>query len=185
MSATPFAFVSILAALTSVALGQEHWSDHRGPRQNYHLTTKTEYPKKWSVATGENILWRVPLPETGHSGIAVWNDRLFLTCFRKLTTEDNGPKGTWVSETRGYCLAADTGKILWSCDLPGERPNQVNGTLPILYVFLARSGKTIRNVEMVALDDKGGLQQQQGAPSPDITGGHSRKVQTYNNWSQP
>ena len=128
MSATPFAFVSILAALTSVALGQEHWSDHRGPRQNYHLTTKTEYPKKWSVATGENILWRVPLPETGHSGIAVWNDRLFLTCFRKLTTEDNGPKGTWVSETRGYCLAADTGKILWSCDLPGERPNQVNGT---------------------------------------------------------
>ena len=35
--------------------------------------------------------------------------------------------------------------------------NQVNGTLPILYVFLARSGKTIRNVEMVALDDKGGM----------------------------
>ena len=29
--------------------------------------------------------------------------------------------------------------------------NQVSGTLPILYVFLARSGKTIRNVEMVAL----------------------------------
>lgn len=37
------------------------------------------------------------------------------------------------------------------------RANQVNGTLPILYVFLARSGKTIRNVEMVALDDKGGI----------------------------
>ncbi|TWH92025.1 hypothetical protein LPJ38_29760 [Bradyrhizobium daqingense] len=35
--------------------------------------------------------------------------------------------------------------------------NQVNGTLPILYVFLARSGKTIRNVEMIALDDKGGV----------------------------
>ncbi|KYG98905.1 hypothetical protein [Bradyrhizobium sp. DOA1] len=35
--------------------------------------------------------------------------------------------------------------------------NQVNGTLPILYVFLARSGKTIRNVETVALDDKGGM----------------------------
>ena len=70
----------------------------------------------------------MPLPETGHSGIAVWGDRLFLTCFRKLTAEDNGPKGTWVSETRGYCLAADTGKILWSCDLPGKRPNQVNGT---------------------------------------------------------
>jgi hypothetical protein len=32
---------------------------------------------------------------------------------------------------------------------------QVSGTLPILYVFLARSGKTIRNVSLVALDDKG------------------------------
>jgi hypothetical protein len=32
---------------------------------------------------------------------------------------------------------------------------QLNGTLPILYVFLARSGKTIRDVSPVALDDKG------------------------------
>jgi hypothetical protein len=34
---------------------------------------------------------------------------------------------------------------------------QVSGTLPILYVFLARSGKTIRNVSLVALDDKGAV----------------------------
>jgi hypothetical protein len=32
---------------------------------------------------------------------------------------------------------------------------QLSGTLPILYVFLARSGKAIRNVSTVALDDKG------------------------------
>ncbi len=32
---------------------------------------------------------------------------------------------------------------------------QVSGTLPILYVFLARSGKTIRDVTLIALDDKG------------------------------
>jgi hypothetical protein len=32
---------------------------------------------------------------------------------------------------------------------------QLSGTLPILYVFLARSGKTIRDVSLVALDDKG------------------------------
>jgi hypothetical protein len=32
---------------------------------------------------------------------------------------------------------------------------QVSGTLPLLYVFLARSGKTIRSVSPVALDDKG------------------------------
>jgi hypothetical protein len=32
---------------------------------------------------------------------------------------------------------------------------QISGALPILYVFLARSGKTIRSVTPVALDDKG------------------------------
>ena len=128
MSVTPIAFLGILAALAPAAPGHDQWPDHRGPQRNYHLTADTEYPKRWSVATGENIRWRVPLPETGHSGIAAWGDRLFLACFRKLTAEDNGPKGTSVSETRGYCLSAATGKILWSCDLPGKRPNQVNGT---------------------------------------------------------
>jgi hypothetical protein len=32
---------------------------------------------------------------------------------------------------------------------------QLNGALPLLYVFLARSGMTIKNVSTVALDDKG------------------------------
>jgi hypothetical protein len=35
------------------------------------------------------------------------------------------------------------------------RAGQFNGTLPILYVFLARSGKTIRDVGPVAIDDRG------------------------------
>jgi hypothetical protein len=35
------------------------------------------------------------------------------------------------------------------------RAGQLNGTLPLLYVFLARSGKTIRNVTLITLDDKG------------------------------
>lgn len=34
---------------------------------------------------------------------------------------------------------------------------QISGTLPILYVFLARSGKTIRDVKPVALDESGTL----------------------------
>ena len=35
------------------------------------------------------------------------------------------------------------------------RAGELNGTLPVLYVFLARSGKTIRNVSPVAVNDKG------------------------------
>lgn len=76
-------------------------------------------------------MWRVNLPETGHSGIAIAGDKLFLTCFRSLSEKDHvkvgGKLGTWVSETRGYCYNAYNGRVLWSCDLPGKRPNQVNG----------------------------------------------------------
>jgi hypothetical protein len=35
------------------------------------------------------------------------------------------------------------------------RAGELSGTLPILYVFLARSGKTIRDVSLIALDDRG------------------------------
>jgi hypothetical protein len=44
------------------------------------------------------------------------------------------------------------------------RVGRVNGTLPILYVFLARSGKTVQETTMVKIDD-------QGAVQPDTDGG--------------
>jgi hypothetical protein len=37
------------------------------------------------------------------------------------------------------------------------RADQLNGTLPLLYVFLARSGKALRSVDLVTVDDKGEL----------------------------
>jgi hypothetical protein len=43
--------------------------------------------------------------------------------------------------------------------------SSVSGTLPILYVFLARSGKTIRDVTLIKLDDQG-VPQPEIAPSP-------------------
>src|ERR1700716_3141682 len=44
---------------------------------------------------------------------------------------------------------------------------QINGTLPVLYVFLARSGKTIRSVTPVALDDKGATYFSNENPGPN------------------
>ncbi len=51
------------------------------------------------------------------------------------------------------------------------RAGQVSGTLPILYVFLARSGKTIRDVSLVALDNKGGLHVANENPGTNATRG--------------
>jgi hypothetical protein len=37
------------------------------------------------------------------------------------------------------------------------KAGELNGTLPILYVFLARSGKTIRDVSLITLDNEGAV----------------------------
>jgi hypothetical protein len=51
------------------------------------------------------------------------------------------------------------------------RAGQLNGTLPILYVFLARSGKTIRDVAPIALDDRGAAYFGNENPGPNATRG--------------
>ena len=48
---------------------------------------------------------------------------------------------------------------------------QLSGTLPILYVFLARSGKTIRDVSPIALDDGGAAYFANENPGPNATRG--------------
>jgi hypothetical protein len=51
------------------------------------------------------------------------------------------------------------------------RAGQLNGTLPVLYVFLARSGKTIRDVIPVTLDDQGALLPQATTTGKNLTQG--------------
>ena len=48
---------------------------------------------------------------------------------------------------------------------------QINGTLPVLYVFLARAGKTIRSVTPVALDEKGAAYFANENPGPNAVRG--------------
>jgi hypothetical protein len=48
---------------------------------------------------------------------------------------------------------------------------QISGTLPILYVFLARSGKTIKDVSPIALDEKGAAYFGNENPGPNAVRG--------------
>ena len=51
------------------------------------------------------------------------------------------------------------------------RAGGIGGTMPILYVFLARSGKTIRDVSLIWLDDKGATHEASEAPMSNATRG--------------
>lgn len=57
----------------------------------------------------------------------------------------------------GYFITLDMGKHLGQGQLPG--------TLPVLYVFLARTGKTIRNVQYMQLAPGGTLSEVASTPS--------------------
>lgn len=51
------------------------------------------------------------------------------------------------------------------------REGQISGTLPILYVFLARSDKTIRSVDPIALDSNGAMYLAGENPGPNAARG--------------
>lgn len=74
------------------------------------------------MSRGSNIIWKVPLPNAGQSGIAVAGDKLFLTTFAA------GEKG-FSSRIQGHAVGAKSGKILWSVTLDGPEKS------PMMYAY--------------------------------------------------
>lgn len=94
-----------------------NWPQAAGPNHNWAVTTDQPVPLKWSAEKNENICWRTTLPETGQSGIAVWEDRLFLTTMKPLEVGATEKQGTDIVL---YCINAKNGEILWQQNLAGD-----------------------------------------------------------------
>lgn len=139
------AFSLLLIGCLSITLPVrgENWPGWRGPRGDGTSFDKN-VPTNWDGQTGENILWKVPLPGSGHASPVVWDDRIFVVaCLEE-------------SEERVLlCLDRATGKTLWQRTVfrgPLETKHSLNsfasstpatdGTL--VYVsFLEVNGRTI------------------------------------------
>jgi hypothetical protein len=68
---------SLATALTLsvLPLAAENWPCWRGPRLD-GTSADTQVPIHWS--TSSNILWKAPLPGSGHASPIVWNDNVFI-----------------------------------------------------------------------------------------------------------
>ena len=110
-----------LLLVFSTLLTAANWPQAGGPDGTWQVTG-AEPPVRWSVARNENIAWRVPLPNAGQSGIAVWGDRLFLTTFAA------GEKG-FSGKITGIAVDARNGKTLWSVGLEGVEKS------PMMYAY--------------------------------------------------
>ena len=71
-------FLPLGAMVVLPSLSASNWPQFRGLNA-CGVDTNGVAPIHWNVETGENILWRTPLPGLGHSSPIVWNDRLYIT----------------------------------------------------------------------------------------------------------
>src|SRR4030095_13049934 len=99
-----------------------NWPSFRGPAAS-GISEGQNLPDKWNVKTGENILWRTPIPGLAHSSPVVWGNQIFVT-----TAISTDPKATFRPGLYGdgdaskdhsvhrwmlYAINKNTGKILW------------------------------------------------------------------------
>jgi outer membrane protein assembly factor BamB len=66
------------AALPKAGVHEGSWPSFRGPQAS-GIADGTNLPDRWDGKTGENILWRTPVPGLGHSSPVVGGDLVFVT----------------------------------------------------------------------------------------------------------
>jgi outer membrane protein assembly factor BamB len=66
------------AALPRPAPAAGRWPSFRGPNAS-GIAEGQRLPDRWNAATGENILWRTPIPGLAHSSPIVWGDTVYVT----------------------------------------------------------------------------------------------------------
>jgi outer membrane protein assembly factor BamB len=98
---------SLLTACTIIILGLAtragEWPQFRG-LTGLGYTAEPGLPLTWDAKTGENIVWRAPLPKSDNpwSSPIVWGDRVFVTCVTNQPVIH-----------RVLCFAKADGKPLW------------------------------------------------------------------------
>jgi outer membrane protein assembly factor BamB len=98
------------------------WPSFRGPEAS-GIADGQNLPDRWDAKTGENILWRTPIPGLAHSSPVVWDNRIYVT-----TAVSTDPKATFrpglygdgdASKDRSvhrwmiYAIDKKSGKIVW------------------------------------------------------------------------
>ena len=107
----------VVSLVLTSASPAEDWPGWRGPRGD-GSSLETEVPLRWNGPTGENVLWKTPLPGSGHSSPIVWGDALFLT----YCDDRTGARGLARFDTA-------TGSIVWTqtvIESPLEKRHALN-----------------------------------------------------------
>ena len=94
---------NLIIADTEPVEDPPNWPQFRGPG-GLGVSTDTNIVESFNVETGENIIWKSPVPSFSHSSPIVWGDRIFLT-------------GGDAEIQKVFCYDAQTGSMLWAKDV--------------------------------------------------------------------
>lgn len=95
----------------------ENWPGWRGPRGD-GTSLESDAPVKWNGETGEHVVWKSPVPGSGHSSPVIWDDHVFLISFLE---ESN--------ERVLLCFNRQDGRLAWQRTVfqgPRETRHQLN-----------------------------------------------------------
>jgi outer membrane protein assembly factor BamB len=108
--------------LAGAAISAQNWPSFRGPNAS-GVADGQPTPLKWDVASGENVLWKTPVPGMAVSSPVVWGDRVFVSTAVSSDANAGIKTGLYgdvkpsndVSMHSWRLLALDkrTGKVLW------------------------------------------------------------------------
>lgn len=103
-------------------LAGSNWPSFRGKSAS-GVAEDQNLPYKWDGKTGENILWRTPIPGLGHSSPIVWGQHIFVTSAISSDPHATFKPGLYgdgsASQDRSpqkwslFALDKKNGKILW------------------------------------------------------------------------
>ena len=98
------------------------WPSFRGHNAS-GIAEKQNLPERWNGKTGENILWRTPIPGLAHSSPVVWGNRIFVTSAVSSKPNASFRPGLYgdgdASDDRSrhrwmiYAIDKGSGKMLW------------------------------------------------------------------------
>ena len=128
---------------------RKHWPRFRGA-EGLGIAAYTNAPATWNGKSGENILWKTPVPLPGENSPVVWGNRLFLS-------------GATDSKREVYCFDTDTGKLLWqkpvaTAEGSGEPPELLDETgfaCPTMVTDGRRAAALFANGDIACFDFEG------------------------------
>lgn len=153
---------------------RKNWPSFRGP-EGRGIALQDDPVTQWNGVSGENVIWKIPIPLPGYNSPVIWENKVFLS-------------GGDRENMEVYCIDAMTGKILWKGEAndvegsPDDMP-EPSGDTGYAAATMATDGVHVFAVfatgDLACWDMEGKRIWAKNLGKPDNHYGHSSSLITY------